>query len=209
MEKRVGAGGGTAAEDNSSQSLGSWCLWVTKSVPRALLGRELTHLLLFTHILRTRSFCYCRPPPPPPHWVPQVVEGHLCPSSGEHPGSIWEHRAESELQSDSTRLRRTWRPLQASRVARTVLQQAGTAGGGPPLPIQTRLPWRPRAFQPDLPPSAPPFRPCPLPRLGPAPVTPGGWRRVPGLRAALARGTGESHSAETAASFPRSPGRWA
>lgn len=128
------AGGGTAAEDNSSQSLGSWCLWVTKSVPRALLGRELTHLLLFTHILRTRSFCYCRPPPPP-HWVPQVVEGHLCSSSGEHPGSIWEHRAESELQSDSTRLRRTWRPLQASRVARTVLQQAGTAGGGPPLPI--------------------------------------------------------------------------
>lgn len=72
------------------------------------------HLLLFIHILGTRSSATADP----------------CTGCHQFKRAIsvfWEHRAECELQPDSAWLGRTWRPLQASRVARTVLQRAGTA----------------------------------------------------------------------------------
>lgn len=95
-----------------------WALGVcgSRSPYHVLCSVESSLTYCFHPHLEHSLFCYCSPPA-------------LGATSSREPSlsSIWEHRAESELQSDSAWLGRTWRPLQASRVARTVLRQAGIA----------------------------------------------------------------------------------
>lgn len=173
-EKGWEAGGGRAAEDNSSQSLGSCHPWVTKSTDLVLcsVASALT-IWLFIGVLHTRSSATAAPL----LWVPPV-QGAI---------SVFHLESTQAPSGSSSPTLRGWEGPGAlcrrlGRLAR-LCSRLGWSEGVRPSP--SRQDFLGDRGLPSLPPSAPPFRPCPLPGFGPAPVTPGGWRHFSGLRAAL------------------------